>query len=442
MEKINQPEKQGKPRLDRRKLLQGLLAYGTLAGTVGPQVNSISKGLDWLYARQQNKVRMQREWDGKSVKEREQLMQEIRENTKRALNHPDAHAILNEGTDTEIYNLIASIPAFLRDELRGTSYDFTLEEWPTVMIGGGFGWVRDRDISPTPPSNPAQTKQEMSQFYNGNGIFISDDELLSNHHVVENLLPYNHPETQRLEYLRAETKTDAALVKFPSNRKPRHAYPREEWADEKDFQGEIFINPAIDPDWSSATDGTKLAISAAIRVTPHLADYLKRKTKLGESASELVGSYLYIRPPGEYFHMPKALQEPTQVGWGNYPSEILNCGTSGSPVFLDKKFAGLNSHHTLLEGDGMNPTPLELGFFEGTRKVAKAIDVGMQVRIADLPHPSPTMASPSGTARKYMMDSQESDGYADFYDVEVYDVTSDPAQVYRDIIRRRRMRMK
>ena len=271
--------------------------------------------------------------------------------------------ILESGTDDEIWALITMLPPILRDDIRGTKYDISAKEWPSVTISGARGAL--------PTTHGIEASKQLREY--ANGFFLSPSNLVTNWHVLAtHVKEMPRQDTERIDDSYIINAIDVVHVDIPEGRiaETAKAKPLQISASNDSIHGSMTVVAGIRPDETADPNGTKLYPSAAIRMTPRLAQFFNpRRTYRGAfERAKLEKSFLVLLPPGE--------TESSRDGRKPLPAH----GMSGSPVLASGSCAGII--HTTINGRWVHKgISYNIGFFHGPDEIQKAREVGLVYKV-------------------------------------------------------------
>ncbi len=349
---------------------------------------------DWADDRVR-RLRFDTEWKHLPSMEREEKITSEINHTTQFINGREGRRILESGSDHELFTMIRSLPCFLREHLKGTKYDILKEDWPSVAYSRTGGeQLSSRILS------VASGPERIGELYSGNGVFVAQDTLLTNWHVYHSRfggsLSYSSMTTGSDRGLSPDEiykrrGLDAVYVHFDSLDMPYGSAnspkicPLSPARHDSDVTGRFVQVACLDPDESSANDGTKLYPSIAIPVTKRVLEFLNRyQGSTGTFIKSVEHSFLYISPPGESRMRRSAAESGSRllddVRRVNPRESSRMQGTSGSPVMMEGELVGLNCSVGEISYEGVT---LDLGFFLGPDALREAHKLGMRVTYPD-----------------------------------------------------------
>jgi len=328
---------------------------------------------------------------GLSAKEREKIIAAEVEQAHSFLRSQEGKRILESGTDDEIFTLLTSMPALLREHIASTSYDIPKEKWPSVAVG-----VSSKSGEPFALGLNFGSAT-IAELYRANGVFVAPDVLLTNWHVFtrqnEQALTISVPaihEAPDIQRLYDSQSIDAVYVHFnkPVTLEKPTSFPTimplSPALSDADVSGNLVTVAAIDPDQSAASDGTKIYPSVAIPMTKRLRTFIEQ---YGEGAGEFIqNGFMYIAPPGESAFRPYPSKSGSRFldelrGHDSTAHMAFIQGTSGSPVLMNGKLIGLNHRRSNIEYKGIG---LDVGFFHGPDALRNARESGMETFVPNV----------------------------------------------------------
>lgn len=374
-------ERRKKEGVDRRSFLRGAASFLGVQATAAGILETYARGPEIQNFLKERARRMRFEhWQDLSAKEREEHIEAEVAEYSAFVRSPEGHRILETGTDEEIFNLLYLAPPVLREHIVGTKYDITKENWPSVVVpspDSGLPMTQELGVEP---------RANLEKYCIGNAVYVDERTFLSNWHVMRHRIETTgDPRVKQFndEY---DKGIDALYVQLPeSATPPKRTFPLTAHAD-ADIHGKFVAVAGIDPNESSADDGTKIYPAVAIRITKRLETFLADYNTWPDNPLAEKNSFLYIAPPGETISRrfpsitgSRALDDMFKLDQRDrYTGKIRRYsymhGTSGSPVLMNGELAGLNSRLGEIEFRGRG---LDIGFFLGPDALRKAKADGM-----------------------------------------------------------------
>lgn len=380
--------------LSRRGFLKSSLslgALGALSAAGGGEAAFRAYDIELFLKERQNRNRFEN-WNHLSVLEREEKIETEVKEFRDFIRSPEGERIMEEGTDDEIFSVLCSLPAYLREHVRGTKFDVPLEAFPSVAVGRTRteeGAVAVRSVH--------DGFDSLKQFYCGNGVPIDANTFITNVHVLE-ATEYAGSETSgpttvsdAISRGYQDAGIDVVATSFAEGSDPAICYPTREPAcltlSDDDVHGSLVRVAGIDPDESADSDGVKIFASVALHITPRLFELLKYPEN---ERMNMLNSFLYVLPPGEAYD--RLFPSPTGSRLldfieGKDMAELTvkrrrrAGGTSGAAVLLGPDAVGINHSCAVLEYTPSNVPYanicLDIGFCHGPKAIQKAMNLNM-----------------------------------------------------------------
>lgn len=405
---------EGPRHLDRRKFLKGILQTAAVAAVpVSILGESHLRAPDFQIWQRERSERMRFDrLNGLAPAEREKLISKEVNEVGAFIRGPEGKRILESGTDDEIGALLTILPPLLREHIEGTKFDTTREQWPSVVINAGEWKNFIPDLIGRGNSRETLSKR-LSGHPHGNGFYLNNKTIVTNVHVpavaFSHLKKYLGSFPQNEINKNAQAKLDAITdrsqeagidimtLSLPDDHIPAATLQMTpDKHTNADIQGRLIVAAGMKPDDTSAPDGTKVYPSIAIRVTPHLANFiyrhsiepgLVRKPEQTDTQKEeirtpavdpITKSFLYLLPPGESTRHREAsltgsrlLDRVLQKGEPQYMPDLHASGMSGSPVLMDGDIVGINHRVNSL---AFKNTCFDVCFFHGPDEIKEALN--------------------------------------------------------------------
>jgi hypothetical protein len=401
---------EGPRRLDRRKFLKGMLQTAAVAAVSAPILEEARLSApDFQIWQRERSERMRFDrFSGLAPAERERIITKEVEEVGAFIRGPEGKRILESGTDDEIGALMTILPPLLHDHIKGTRYDIDKDHWPSTVVNVSH-WKRfTPQIEPDHSSRETLNKHLGDDKY-GNGFLVDEQTLVTNQHVVGAAIPslkeflqktepgneINHRAQTQLDSIAHrtdETGIDVATLQIPTD-SPflQHTHNKLTSLHNDDIHGRLVITTGIKPDDSSERDGTKVYVAMAIRVTPHLTDFLARhnidpaptgrpipphlKNKVIDPSSR---SFIHLLPPGESTRH----RTPSETGSRlldqiigkpapEFKKDVHASGMSGSPVLMGNEVVGINHRITNI---AFKNTCFDIAYFHGPDELRESIN--------------------------------------------------------------------
>ncbi|MBV9159241.1 MAG: twin-arginine translocation signal domain-containing protein [Candidatus Kaiserbacteria bacterium] len=352
----------------RRNLLRAGAAMGAAAALEKPtEAAAAFLGLtSEVDAERKNRMRFERNWNAMPATEREQLIDAEVKRAQDFIRGPEGRRILESGTDDELFKLINAMPPLLRAHVKGTKYDVSTSEWPSVSHSYALRSAAPvtKSINSGPVTIGATEK--------GNGAYLNARNYLTDWHVVEaspEYRPYFPDATtyENLKKLSEQHALDVVHIEMPYNNQKVNemSKPVDLLLNNNEVHGEIVAAAGLDADATAAADGTKLYPSIAVRVTPHLAKFLGKYARYKDRDVRFAeNSFIIIAPPGE------CVDRNDGGEWYRYIQ-----GMSGCPVMKGGKMAGCMHRGGLLSYNGLS---IDFGLFHGPDEIRQARRIGLK----------------------------------------------------------------
>jgi hypothetical protein len=405
---------EGPRRLDRRKFLKGMLQTAAVAAVSAPILEEARLSApDFQIWQRERSERMRFDrFSGLAPAERERLITKEVEEVGAFIRGPEGERILESGTDDEIGALLTMLPPLLREHMEGTKFDTTRDQWPSVVINAGEWKNFVPNLMGHGDSRETLNKQLFGRPY-GNGFYLDNKTIVTNVHVpavaFSHLKKYlgSFPQNEinknaqakldAITHRSQETGIDIMKLSLPDDHVPATTLQIEpDKHTNEDIQGRLIMAAGMKPDDTSAPDGTKVYPSIAIRVTPHLANFIyrhsiepslkikpeqadtQREERHTPVADPITKSFLFLLPPGEStrhressFTGSRLIDRILQKGEPQYKADLHVNGMSGSPVLMDGNIVGINHRVNSLT---FKNTCFDVCFFHGPDEIKEALN--------------------------------------------------------------------
>ncbi len=288
----------------------------------------------------------------RSIEEREAIIANAIEKTRRAMNTPDVLAARKgEGRDL-LMKVFRTLQFPITPEfIKGTKYDMSgVRKRHAVQIA--YRWGRNQKLIVELISNKAEFKKETEAGY-GNGIFFGTaHSFLTAKHVAED--SQNRPDPRAAR--------DIAILHTGALRaRPEQVVKDDPTLTNNDIDGAFVSVEGIDPDTTGDFEGYKSYPGVALKLSRGFIDKLYYTTPVAYR-ERLCKSFAIILPPGE--------------GTGATAAQTPGSGMSGSPVWTlrngERVLAGI-MHMTTSERDPATGRTIDIAFFHGIEDVREEV---------------------------------------------------------------------